>query len=112
MDNLIQEFRSIENNGTRKEDNTITEDEKSANRILESTINHTDTDEIFEIGLHWKIPANLQNNYFSALNQLNSLNKRLNNDPKLSNMYQQTLVTDLEKNYVKPVEMTDPPPEK
>ena len=110
LDNLIQEFWSIENDGTRKEDNTITEDEKSAIRILESTINHTG--ERYEIGLPWKVPANLQNNYFSALNQLNSLNKRLNNDPKLSDMYQQTLVTDLEKNYVKPVEMTDPPPEK
>ena len=110
MDNLIQEFWSIENDGTRKEDNTITEDEKSAIRILESTINHTG--ERYEIGLPWKVPVNLQNNYFSALNQLNSLNKRLNNDPKLSDMYQQTPVTDLEKNYLKPVEMTDPPPEK
>ena len=108
LDNLIQEFWSIENDGTRKEDNTITEDEKSAIRILESTINHTG--ERYEIGLPWKVPANLQNNYFSALNQLNSLNKRLNNDPKLSDMNQQTLVTDLNKNYVKPVEMTDPPP--
>ena len=110
MDNLIQEFWSIENDGTRKEDNTITEDEKSAIRILESTINHTG--ESYEIGLPCKVPANLQNNYFSALNQLNILNKRLNNDPKLSDMYQQTLVTDLEKNYVKPVEMTDPNPER
>ena len=85
MDNLIQEFWSKENDGTRKEDNTITEYEKSAIRILESTINHTG--ERYEIGLPWKVPANLQNNYFSALNQLNSLNKRLNNDPKLSDMY-------------------------
>ena len=106
LDNLIQEFWSIENDCTRKEDNTITEDEKSAIRILESTINHTG--EMYGIGLQWKVPANLQNNYFSALNQLNSLNKRHNNDPKLSDMYQQTLVTDLEKSYVKPMEMTDP----
>ena len=110
LDNLLQEFWSIENDGTRKEDNSITEDEKSAIRILESTMNHTG--ERYQIGLPWKVPANLQNKYFSALNQLNNLNKRLNNDPKLSDMYQQTLVTDLEKNYVKPVEMTDPNPEK
>ena len=110
MDNLIQEFWSIENDGTRKEENTTTEDEKPAIRILESTINHIG--ERYEIGVPWKVPASLQNNSFSALNQLNSLNKRLNNDPKLSDMYQQTLVTDFEKNYVKPMEMTDPPPEK
>ena len=49
LDNLIQELWSIENDGTRKEENTITEDEKSAIQILESTIKHTG--ERYEIGL-------------------------------------------------------------
>ena len=49
----------------------------------------------------------LQNNYFSAVSQLKSLQKRLQNDPGLNQKYNQT---ELDKNFVKPVEMQAPTP--
>ena len=67
--------------------------------------------ESYQIGLPWKPVKKLQNNYFSAVSQLKSLQKRLQNDPSLYQKYKQTLQTDLDKNFVKPVEMQAPPPE-
>ena len=54
----------------------------------------------------------IENNYFAALSQLKSLRKRLSNDLQLKELYEQTLTTDLQKFYVKPVEMQQPEPEK
>ena len=58
------------------------------------------------------MPCLLENNYYCALNQLRCLEKRLGNNPTLKKKYDQTLSTDLIKNYKKPVEMTEPEPEK
>ena len=53
----------------------------------------------------------LQNNYFSAVIKLKSLQKRIKNDPGLNLKYNKTIQTDLDKKLVKPVEMQAPPPE-
>ena len=76
---------------------------------MENSICHNG--ERYQIGLPWKPVKKLQNNYFSAVSQLKSLQKRLQNDPGLNQKYNQTLQTDLDKNFVKPVEMQAPPPE-
>ena len=57
-----------------------------------------------------RTPCLLENNYYSALNQLQCLEKRLGNTPMLKEKYDQTLSTDLIKNYIKSVEMTEPEP--
>ena len=67
--------------------------------------------ERYQIGLLWKPVKKLQNNCFSAVSQLKSLQKRLQNDPVLNQKYNQTLRTHLDKNFVEPVEMQAPPPE-
>ena len=54
----------------------------------------------------------MENNFYSALNQVKSLNKRLQRKLLLQEKYNKTLLTDLEKNYVKPVEMQDPQPDR
>ena len=67
--------------------------------------------ERYQIDFPWKPVKKLQNYYFSAVSQLKSLQKRLQNDPVLNQKNNQTLQTDLDKNFVKPVEKQAPPPE-
>ena len=77
---------------------------------MKNSINHNG--ERYEIELPWKSEIKLENNFFSALNQVKSLNTRLQRKPLLQEKYSKTLLTDLEKNYVKPVEMQDPQPDR
>ena len=77
---------------------------------MKNSINHNG--ERYEIKLPWKSEIKLENNFYSALNQVKSLNTRLQRKPLLQEKYNKTLWTDLEKNYVKPVEMQDPQPER
>ena len=65
----------------------------------------------FETKLPWKENSNLENNYIAALSQVKSLNGRFKRNPQLRDNYKKTLQIDLKKNYVKPVEMQDPPPD-
>ena len=109
MDELVQRFWKKEAEGTlpeRNEDNSL---DQSAVQTMENSICHNG--ERYQIGLPWKPVMKLQNNHFSAVSQLKSLQKRLQNDPGLNQKYNQTLQTDLDKNFVKPVEMQAPPPE-
>ena len=69
------------------------------------------TGERYEVGLTWKENVELQNNYPVAKAQLKSLHSRLSKDETLRIKYQETLQTDLEKGYVKPVVFTEPQPE-
>ena len=54
----------------------------------------------------------IENNFFAAFSQLTSLHKRLSNEIQLKELYGQTLTTDLQKFFVRPVEMQQPEPEK
>ena len=55
-----------------------------------------------EVGMLWSEPEpNLPNNYSSALDQLYSLGRRLERDPNLKILYQQSIDTDVEKGFVK-----------
>ena len=65
-------------------------------------------DERYENKLPWKSEIQLENNFYSALNQVENLNTSLQRKPLLQEKYNKTLLTDLEKNSVKPVEMQDP----
>ena len=73
---------------------------------MKGSINHNG--ERYEIKLPWKSEIKLENNFYSALNQVKNLNTRLQCKTLLQEEYNKTLLTELEKNYVKPEEMQDP----
>ena len=95
LDELVQRFWKIEAEGTLPEQNEDSSLHQLAVQTMENSICHNG--ERYQIGLPWKPVKKLQNNYFSAVSQLKSLQKRLQNDPGLNQMYNQTLQTDLDK---------------
>ena len=110
LDELLEQFWKIEAEGTQPESESSNLTDKEALDILKKTI--TCNGERCEIGLPWRKPLRIENNYFAALSQLKSLHKQLSNYIQLKELYEQTLTTDLQKFYVKPVEMQEPEPEK
>ena len=109
MDELVHRFWKIEAEGTLPEQNEDSSRDQLAVQTIENSICFNG--ERYQIGFPWKPVKKLQNNYFSAVNQLRSLQKRLQNDHGLNQKYNQALKTDLDKNLVKPVKMQAPPPE-
>ena len=74
--------------------------EQQTQKFLESTTKFTG--ERYEVGMLWNEPEpNLPNNYSSALGQLYSQERRLQRDPNLKELYQQSIDTDVEKGFVK-----------
>ena len=60
------------------------------------------TGEWYEVGTLWsEQETNLPNNYSSALSQLYSLERRLQMDPNLKSLYQQSIYKDVEEEFVK-----------
>ena len=94
----------------RRTVNKFTKQEEQFLDILTNFINHNG--ERDEIKLPWKSEIKLENNFYSALNQVENLNTRLQREHLLHEKYNKTLLTDLEKNYVKPGEMQDPQPDR
>ena len=73
-------------------------DEKRAQTILEKTTKHNC--ERYEVGLLWASDnPDLPNNYYSAYQQFQSMEKRLNKDPELKDAYKATIEKDLENNF-------------
>ena len=93
LDELLEQFWKIEAEGTQPERESKNPVDKEALDILNKTISYNG--ERYEIGLPWKKPLRTENNYFAALSQLKSLQKRLSNDLQLKELYEQTLTTDL-----------------
>ena len=109
LDELVQRFWKIEAEGTLTEQIEDSSLDQLAVQTMEDSICHNS--ERYQIGLPWKPVKKLQNNNFSAVSQLKSLQKLLENDPVLNRKYNQTLQTQLDKIFVKPVEITALPPE-
>ena len=110
LDELIQQFWRIESEGIQPGNKPSSFLDQKFIQIVKNSINFNG--QSFEIQLPWKENSYLENNYFSALSQVKSLNRRLERNPQLRDNYMKTLQYDLEKNYVKPVEMQDPPPDR
>ena len=111
LDELVQPFWSTEADGIQKDlEQVYTKQEEQFLDILTNSINHKD--ERYEIQLPWQTAIKLENNFYSTLNQVKSLNTRLQRKHLLQEKYNKILLTDLEKNYVKPVEMQDPQPDR
>ena len=77
-DELLQQFWKIEVDGTQPESESSNPADKEALDIMKKTITYNG--ERYEIGLPWRKPLRIENNYFAALSQLKSLHKRLSND--------------------------------
>ena len=110
LSELVEQFWKIESEGTQENSSVLSDEDNDALKVFQKTIRHNP--ERYEIGFPWKTPCLLENNYYCALNQLKCLEKSLGNNPTQKEKYDQTLSTDLIKNYIKPVEMTEPEPEK
>ena len=110
LDELVQQFWRIESEGIQPDSKPSSPLDQKFFQIMKDSINFNG--QRFEIKLPWKENSNSENNYFSALSQVKSLNRRLERNPQLRDNYMKTLQTDLEKNYIKPVEMQDPLPDR
>ena len=111
LDELVQQFWSIEADGIQKDrEQVYTKQEKQFLDNLKNSINHNG--KRYDIKLPWKSEIKLENNFYSALNKVKSLNTRLQRKLLLQEKYNKTLLTDLENNYVKPVEKQDPQPDR
>ena len=95
LDQLVQKFWKTEAEGTLPEQNEDNSAGKIAVHALENSIYHNG--ERNQICLPWKPEKKLENNYFSAVGQLKSLQKHLQKYPILNQKYNQTLQTDLDK---------------
>ena len=103
---LLENYWTIEKAGCEPViDKKVSLEDKEALRILNETCHHNG--ERYEIGLPWKSSATLPNNYFAAVNQARSLEKRLKDKPITLQKYKETLTGDLALNYVEPVTPPD-----
>ena len=96
----IQSWWDIETYASKINVVSQSKKEQQAQKFLESTTKFTG--ERYEVGMLWSEPEpNLPNNYGSALGQLYSLERRIQRDPNLKELYQQSIDTDVEKGFVK-----------
>ena len=108
---MLEQYWSIKKTASEPAESFVFSDvDNEALQILEKTCRHNG--ERYEIGHPWKSDVNLPNNYYAALNRVRSLEKRLTRNHELKNKFDETLTTDLQKQYVTPVVMQNPPPEK
>ena len=107
---MLEQYWSIEKTASEPAESFLSDVDKEALQTLERTCRHNG--ERYEIGLPWKTDVQLPNNYYAALNRVRPLEKRLTRNPELKKRFDETLTTDLEKQYVKPVVKQNPPPEK
>ena len=96
----IQSWWDIETYASKVNVVSQSKKEQQAQKFLESTTKFIG--ERYEVGKLWNEPEpNLPNSYISALGQLLSLERRFQRDPKLTELYQQSIDTDVEKGFVK-----------
>ena len=82
LDELFQRFFKIEAEGTLPEQNEDSSLDQLAVQTMENSICHNG--ERYQNGFPWNPVKKPQNNYFSAVSQLKSLQKRLQNDSVLN----------------------------
>ena len=99
---LVEQVKSwyeLESYGTYKQVDARSSDDKRANKFLEASTIH-DGDR-YAVGMLWtEDHSQLPNNYYSALAQLKSLEKRLDKDTNLRALYAKNIQEDFDKGYV------------
>ena len=97
---IIQSWWDIEIYASKINVVSQSKKEQQAQKFLESTTKFKG--EGYEVDLLWsETNSNLPNNYGSALGQLYLLQRRLQKDPNLKELYQQAIDTDVQKGFVK-----------
>ena len=108
---ILEHYWSIEKTANEPAESFVLSDvDNEALQTLEKTCRHNG--ERYEIGLPWKSDVNLPNNYYAALNRVRFLEKSLTRNNELKKKFDETLNTDLQKQYVTTVVMQNSPPEK
>ena len=106
---LVDQLRSwydMESYGAMIQVDSRSAADARAEKILEETTYHDGTR--YQVGMLWAdIESSLPNNYFSALVQLKSLERRLGKDDELRERYSQNIQDDFLKGYVVRVDKTD-----
>ena len=96
----IKTWWDIESYASRCDVSGRSKDDEKALQMLEQTTKFDG--ERYEVGLLWKRRNPfLPNNYSSALNQMKSLEYRLERQPELKKLYQDTIKVDVEKGFVR-----------
>ena len=99
---LVEQLRTwyeVESYGAMKEVNPRSSADRRAVEILEKNTTHDD--QRYQVGMLWaNDDLDLPNNYYSALVQLKSLERRLSKDGELRSKYSKNNSDDVEKGYV------------
>ena len=78
---------------------TMSHDEKHALQTLKATTRYVDGR--YEVGLLWKQKAELPNNFNSAILQFKRMQKRLNSQPEVKQLFADTISKDLASGYIR-----------
>ena len=106
---LVDQIRSwydMESYGAMKQVDSRSAADARAEKILDETTYHDGTR--YQVGMLWvDAESSLPNNYFSALVQLKSLERRLGKDVDLKERYSKNIQDDFSKGYIVRVDKTD-----
>ena len=106
MANQLSKWWDIESYASKCDVTGHLKDEQRAIKTLEQ--NTRFNDERYEIGLLWREEeVKLPNNFYSAMGQLKSLERRLQKDETLRKRYQKTIDTDVDARYVRKVDQAE-----
>ena len=102
----LRSWYDIESYGAYKQVDSRSAADARALEILEETTYHDGNR--YHVGMLWtEADSSLPNNSFSALVQLKSLERRLDKDPELKQLYAKTIQDDFNKNYITKVDKSD-----
>ena len=95
----LRSWYDLESFGAKREVDSRSAADARASSILENTTYHDGCR--YQVGMLWANDNSvLPNNYFSALVQLKSLERRLERTPELKKSYAQTIKDDFDKGYI------------
>ena len=99
----LRNWYDIESQGTYKQVDSRSAADARASKILAETTYHDSSR--YQVGMLWaEDGSSLPNNYFSALVQLKSLERRFSEDPELKQHYGKTIQDDLDKGYIEKID--------
>ena len=106
---LVEQLRGwydIESYGAFKQVDSRSAADARAEKLLEATTYHDGSR--YQVGMLWaEDESNMPNKYFSALVQLESLERRLGKDAELKERYTQTIKDDFSKGYIVEVDKSE-----
>ena len=104
--NQLTKWWDIESYASNCDVTGHSKEEQRAIKTLERTTQFNG--ERYEVGLLWREDeVKLPNNFFSAMGQLKSLERRLQNDEALKKRYQETINKDVNAGYVRKVDQAE-----